>query len=175
MLSEGMGEEAARQAFDSQKLTLEKFRELGPPNLLKNDKLVVRIGGHYFPYESAAPVVLGMACFGGTVKELFNLKGIIRVDRVDPTKSIVQAGGSWRLWPFGFKRSKTIGTLNVAEEVLDSNLKECEGSNCETGRKKVKSLVPTSEEIASLRLKEGCNVITFTFSTAMLGKQQVNF
>lgn len=175
MLSEGMGEEAARQAFDSQKVTLEKFRELGPPNLIKDDKLVVRIGGHYFPYEAAAPVVLAMASFGETAKELLDLKAMIRVDRVDPAKSIVRAGGSWRLWPFGFKRSKTISTFSVVEEVLDSNLEECEGSNGRSGRKKVRSLVPTSEEIASLQLKEGRNVITFTFSTAMLGKQQVSF
>lgn len=174
MLSVGMGEEAARQAFDSQKLTLEKFRELGPPNLIKNDKLVIRIGGHYFPYEAAAPAVLGLVSFGEIAKELLNLKGMIRVDQVDPTKSIVRAGGSWRLWPFGSKRSTTISTYNVMGEGLDSNFEECEGANGKSGRKKVRSLIPTSEEIASLHLKEGRNVVTFTFSTAMLGKQQVS-
>ncbi|KAJ4756311.1 Phosphatidate phosphatase PAH2 [Rhynchospora pubera] len=174
MLSEGMGEEAARQAFDSQKLTLEKFRELGPLNLIKNDKLVVRIGSHYFPYEAAAPVVLGMASFGEQAKELLNLKGMIRVEQIDPTKSIVRAVGSWRLWPFGFKRSKTITTYSVTRDGLDNNLGECEGVNAKIGRKKVRSLVPTSEEIASLHLKEGRNVVTFTFSTPVLGKQQVD-
>lgn len=174
MLSVGMGEEAARQAFDSQKLTLEKFCELGPPNLIKNDKLVIRIGGHYFPYEAAAPAVLGMVSFGEIAKELLNLKGMIRVDQVDPTKSIVRAGGSWRLWPFGSKRSTAISTYNVMAEGLDSNFEEYERSNGKSGRKKVRSLIPTSEEIASLHLKEGRNVVTFTFSTAMLGKQQVS-
>ncbi|KAF3338057.1 phosphatidate phosphatase PAH2-like isoform X1 [Carex littledalei] len=174
MLSVGMGEEAARQAFDSQKVTLEKFHELGPPNIIKNDKLVIRIGGHYFPYEAAAPAVLGMVSFGEIAKELLNLKGMIRVDQVDPTKSIVRAGGSWRLWPFGSKRSTTISTYNVMGEGLDSNFEECEGANGKSGRKKARSLIPTSEEIASLHLKEGRNVVTFTFSTAMLGKQQVD-
>ncbi|KAJ3697034.1 hypothetical protein LUZ61_000739 [Rhynchospora tenuis] len=174
MLSEGMGEEAARQAFDSQKLTLEKFHELGPLNLIKNDKLVVRIGSHYFPYEAAAPVVLGMASFGEPAKELLNLKGMIRVEQVDPTKSIVRAAGSWRLWPFGFKRSKTISTYTVTRDGLDSNLEVCEGVNAKSGRKKVRSLVPSTEEIASLHLKEGRNVVTFTFSTPVLGKQQVD-
>ncbi|KAJ1696710.1 hypothetical protein LUZ63_005222 [Rhynchospora breviuscula] len=174
MLSEGMGEEAARQAFDSQQLTLEKFRELGPLNLIKNDKLVVRIGSHYFPYEAAAPVVLGMASFGEQAKELLNLKGMIRVEQIDPTKSIVRAAGSWRLWPFGFKRSKTITTYSVTRDGLDNNLEECEGVNANIGRKKVRSLVPTSEEIASIHLKEGRNVVTFTFSTPVLGKQQVD-
>ncbi|KAJ6722425.1 LIPIN [Salix koriyanagi] len=38
----------------------------------------------------------------------------------------------------------------------------------------VRANTPTSEELASLNLKEGRNVVTFTFSTAMLGKQQVD-
>ncbi|MBO8631187.1 hypothetical protein INO08_15890, partial [Staphylococcus aureus] len=41
-------------------------------------------------------------------------------------------------------------------------------------KKVVKSIVPTSEQLASLNLKDGQNVITFTFSTAMLGRQQVD-
>jgi len=39
----------------------------------------------------------------------------------------------------------------------------------------VRSLTPTSEELASLDLREGKNVVTFTFSTAIVGKQQVSF
>jgi phosphatidate phosphatase LPIN len=39
--------------------------------------------------------------------------------------------------------------------------------------RKVRSLTPTSEELASLDLRDGRNVITFTFSTAMLGEQKV--
>lgn len=41
-------------------------------------------------------------------------------------------------------------------------------------KKKVRSIAPTSEQLASLNLKEGRNTVTFTFSTAMLGKQQVD-
>lgn len=40
-------------------------------------------------------------------------------------------------------------------------------------KKIVQTLTPTSEQLASLQLKEGKNVVIFTFSTAMLGKQQV--
>ena len=42
-------------------------------------------------------------------------------------------------------------------------------------KKIVQTLTPTSEQLASLQLKEGKNVVIFTFSTAMLGKQQVCF
>lgn len=40
-------------------------------------------------------------------------------------------------------------------------------------KKKVRVLTPTSEQLASLNLKKGKNIVIFTFSTPMLGKQQV--
>lgn len=40
-------------------------------------------------------------------------------------------------------------------------------------KKTERATSPTSEQLASLNLKEGRNTVTFTFSTAMLGKQQV--
>lgn len=44
------------------------------------------------------------------------------------------------------------------------------------GMKKMeRALAPTSEQLASLNLKEGKNTVTFTFSTAMLGNQEVVF
>ncbi|XP_022636698.1 phosphatidate phosphatase PAH2 isoform X2 [Vigna radiata var. radiata] len=39
---------------------------------------------------------------------------------------------------------------------------------------KVRETTPTSEEVASLNLKDGMNTVTFTFSTAVLGNQQVD-
>lgn len=42
-------------------------------------------------------------------------------------------------------------------------------------KQKVKTLTPTSQQLASLNLKAGKNTIIFTFSTAMLGEQQVTF
>jgi len=39
---------------------------------------------------------------------------------------------------------------------------------------KVRETTPTSEQVASLNLKDGMNTVTFTFSTAVLGNQQVN-
>ncbi|KAL3514501.1 hypothetical protein ACH5RR_027218 [Cinchona calisaya] len=40
--------------------------------------------------------------------------------------------------------------------------------------KKTRSITPTSEQLASLNLKEGRNSVVFTFSTPMLGQQQVD-
>ncbi|XP_010064731.2 phosphatidate phosphatase PAH2 [Eucalyptus grandis] len=41
-------------------------------------------------------------------------------------------------------------------------------------KKMFRAKTPTSEQVASLNLREGSNTVTFTFSTAMLGKQQVD-
>ncbi|KAF3455691.1 hypothetical protein FNV43_RR00333 [Rhamnella rubrinervis] len=41
-------------------------------------------------------------------------------------------------------------------------------------KKMVRFISPTSEQLASLNLKEGRNTVTFKFSTPMLGKEQIN-
>lgn len=40
-------------------------------------------------------------------------------------------------------------------------------------KKKIMVNTPEPEQLATLNLKEGKNIVVFTFSTAMLGKQQV--
>lgn len=104
----------------------------------------------------------------------------------DSSKVIVASGGSWRIWPFSFKRSRSRKIPQQAlndtrssdsENVSDCNLhtdKDYGVINPKVTKKMVRANTPTSEQLASLNLKEGRNVVTFTFSTAMLGKQQVD-
>ncbi|KAF3773418.1 Phosphatidate phosphatase [Nymphaea thermarum] len=187
LLSEGMGIEAASKAFDSEKVSFEKFSALGP-SILKNDRLVVRINGQYFPWDAAAPIVLGMVSFGH--EKTLEPKGMIAVERIEkklekyPSSAIVPSGGSWRFWPFGFNKSKSLtATRSLPSDCLgDSGEKSLEKQLSAAGRedmntrstKKVRTIIPTSQQLASLNLKEGQNIVTFTFSTAMLGKQQVD-
>ncbi|XP_047091115.1 phosphatidate phosphatase PAH2-like [Lolium rigidum] len=175
LLSEGMGADAACRAFDAEKITLEKFRAM-KQSLISNSKLVVRISGRYFPWDVASPVVLGMVSF--SEEQVFEHQGMIKVERVEPSAT---QGGSWRLWPFSIRKTTTMNTIQpvrepVCESTVESTLsipvKELDGENKVRG--KVPSLTPTSEELASLDLREGRNVVTFTFSTAMLGIQQVD-
>ncbi|XP_065882158.1 phosphatidate phosphatase PAH2-like [Euphorbia lathyris] len=98
----------------------------------------------------------------------------------DPSKTTVTSDGSWRIWPFGSSRSRKnemstpIDTGNTGvENVSESNIIDKNMVESKVLRKKVRANTPTSEELASLNLKEGGNVVTFTFSTAMLGKQKV--
>ncbi|XP_006663594.1 phosphatidate phosphatase PAH2-like [Oryza brachyantha] len=176
LLSEGMGEDAACKVFDAEKVPLEKFRAM-KQSLIRNNKLVVRIAGRYFPWDAAAPVILGMVSFHE--EQSFEPQGMIKVERVETNAA---PGGSWRIWPFSFKKTRSVNTVQPVsestEETSSTLVKELEiESNkprAKRKERKVRSLTPTSEELASLNLREGRNVVTFTFSTAMLGKQQVD-
>lgn len=176
-----MGTDAASEAFSSMKVNVEQISALGP-SLVKNDKLVVRIQGHYFPWDAAAPIILGMASFGKD--HVFEHQGMIAVDRTEKNLKADTMNGSWRLWPFSFKRSKSISAVQSTPEstiLMDSkgtgSCRNLSGGKIMRKPKvmKERSLTPSSEEIASLNLKEGQNVVTFGFSTAMLGQQQVIF
>ncbi|XP_039113766.1 phosphatidate phosphatase PAH2 [Dioscorea cayenensis subsp. rotundata] len=180
LLYEGMGTDAASEAFSSMKVNVEQISALGP-SLVKNDKLVVRIQGHYFPWDAAAPIILGMASFGKD--HVFEHQGMIAVDRTEKNLKADTMNGSWRLWPFSFKRSKSISAVQSTPEstiLMDSkgtgSCRNLSGGKIMRKPKvmKERSLTPSSEEIASLNLKEGQNVVTFGFSTAMLGQQQVD-
>ncbi|XP_021898621.1 phosphatidate phosphatase PAH2 [Carica papaya] len=188
LLHEGMGGDAASQVFDAEKLDIETFTSLGP-SIVKDNKLVVRIGGHYFPWDVAAPTILGMVSF--RTADIFERKGMISVDQVekspeaDQSKAIVSSGGSW-LWPFSFKRSRSRKILqpalsdarsyypeNTSEHMIRNATKE-NPLQPKVIKKIIRELTPSSDQLASLNLKEGRNSVNFTFSTAMLGKQQVD-
>lgn len=190
LLYEGIGLGAASQAFNFEKVTVEKFHALGP-SLLKNDKLVARIGGHYLPWNSAAPIVLQIILFGQ--EPIFEPQDVILVERVekngkeDASLNRVLSEGSWNLWPFGFRRSKTIKFVQSTHESINQvkpiassmTMKSLNRDNNgmqkpKNMKKKVRWLTPSSEELTSLNLKEGSNLVTFSFSTAMLGRQQVD-
>lgn len=189
LLFEGMGADAASQAFDSEKVGHEKFNSLGS-SIVKNDKLVVRIDGQYFPWDVAAPIVLGMVAFGQG--QNLHLQGMIPVDKEEKglerelSRTIARSSGSWRLWPFNFGITRTDSTHSAPDRTnqIDArnsseSIKDMAGDNemheINSKKKKVvRLIVPTSEQLASLNLKDGCNVVTFTFSTAMLGRQQVD-
>ncbi|XP_051124439.1 phosphatidate phosphatase PAH2-like isoform X2 [Andrographis paniculata] len=94
-------------------------------------------------------------------------------------------GGSRRGWPFSFKRSRTARVSHIGVKgagnpskliVPDGSVSLDEGNieKLKLKKKILKTLTPTSEQLASLNLKEGKNTVVFTFSTSMLGNQQVD-
>ncbi|XP_030510595.2 phosphatidate phosphatase PAH2 isoform X1 [Cannabis sativa] len=132
----------------------------------------------------------------GTSSQIFEPEGAIAVDTVektitggdrDPSIQNLSPSGSWRLWPFSFRRSRSwkgvktpLDDVRISEAENDSEIKSSsiveEKSMLEPkmGKKMVRTLCPTSEQLASLNLNDGTNTITFTFMTPMLGRQQVD-
>ncbi|XP_018484931.2 phosphatidate phosphatase PAH2-like isoform X2 [Raphanus sativus] len=162
LLREGMGAEAASQAFDSEKLDMEKFASLGP-SVLENDMLIVKIGGCYFPWDAAAPIILGAVSFG--TSQVFEPKGMIAVDRNEKADAVLApSGGSWNLWPFSQRRSRNDSEAS-SKDPAEPEEKKQEKSSPRPVKKTVRALTPTSEQLASLNLKEGMNKVNFTFST----------
>lgn len=193
-LFNGMGTEAAAKAFDSKRVSKEEFQSSGAV-IIKNEKLVVRIRGRYFPWSAAAPIVLGRAAFG--LEAPAELEGEILVEDIETkaqknytSDSNVPSGGGWRLWPFTFRRPKTpensIPVRSFSNPEVIVNRDAALQSTCDKAlelknsyssppqKHKVRTNLPTSEQLASLNLKEGQNMITFTFLTSVWGNQQVD-
>ncbi|XP_010486529.1 PREDICTED: phosphatidate phosphatase PAH1-like [Camelina sativa] len=192
-LRQGMGLSAAAEVFDAHRITMEEYIN-SATSILESENLVVRIRDTYMPWTKAARIVLGKAAFDLdldiqpddviSVEENESPKPKDDETTVTPSSS----GRRWRLWPIPFRRVKTIehtGSNSSSEEDLfvDSepglqNSPEPQStatSRHESPRRQlVRTNVPTNEQIASLNLKDGQNIITFSFSTRVLGTQQVD-
>lgn len=184
-----MGVNAAAVAFDARRVSAEDFKT-SATSILKNENLIIRYRGRYFVWEKAAPAVLGMAAFDldlpleheeaipveqdGSEKQRDEDSGM-------PSTPTTPSGRRWRLWPIPFRRVKTLehtsSNSSNEEEFVDSESgllnSQAEASPESPQKQLVRTNVPTTEQIASLNLKEGQNIITFSFSTRVWGTQQV--
>ncbi|KAG6596434.1 Phosphatidate phosphatase PAH1, partial [Cucurbita argyrosperma subsp. sororia] len=184
-LRAGMGLHAAAEAFDAHRVSAEEF-EKSMSSIIKNDNLIIRFGDRYMSWAKAAPIVLGMAAFGIDLE--VDPKDTIPVE-VESAPSATPASRRWRLWPIPFRRVKMLehsDSNSSNEEIFvdsESTLQNLQaeqsprfpnGVSEPTKRQLVRTNVPTTEQIASLNLKEGQNMIAFTFSTRVLGTQKVD-
>ncbi|WOG90691.1 hypothetical protein DCAR_0309935 [Daucus carota subsp. sativus] len=113
----------------------------------------------------------------------------------DSSKTVeLSSSGNWGQWlfkrsrsmrdkPLSLDRRRSIdaemssastGSIDGEKEVLDKEVPSKEVPKPKANKKRIRVVSPTTEELASLNLKEGRNTVTFTFSTSMLGKQQVD-
>lgn len=190
MLHPGMGCNSAEEAFEAHRISEEEFKASGP-SIIKNGNLIVRFEGKYLPWDRVAHIILGKAVFGP--KFSVEPKESILVEHEDTLKCREETHGAspsvthrWRLWPIPFRRAKSLqhSNSNVSEElfvdsesVLQSPTAEQsshDNTNQSPRKQFIRTNIPTNEQIASLNLKEGQNMIAFSFSTRVLGKQQVD-
>ncbi|CAH8391360.1 unnamed protein product [Eruca vesicaria subsp. sativa] len=192
-LRQGMGLIAASEVFNTHRISMEEYK-ISATSILESENLVVRIRETYMPWKKAARIVLGKAVFDLDLD--IQPDDVISVEENESTKSKddeaavtpSSSGRRWRLWPIPFRRVKTIehtSSNSSSEEDLfvDSEpglqnspevLSAAESRHESPRRQLVRTNVPTNEQIASLNLKDGQNMITFSFSTRVLGTQQVD-
>lgn len=176
-----MGLVAAAGVFEAHRISAEDFANSAPA-ILKNQNLVIKFKEMYLTWEKAAPLVLGMSAFGSILP--VEPKDAIPVEYSrDDDQQTPSPGRRWRLWPNPFRRVKTIEHTfsNTSNEdvFLDSEsgtlLEPTPTSSTQGSPQKqfLRTNVPTNKQIASLNLKDGQNTVTFSFSTRVLGTQQV--
>ncbi|KAL8152658.1 hypothetical protein V2J09_010418 [Rumex salicifolius] len=197
LLHPGMGLSSAAETFNKHRVSAEEFK-LSATSIIKDENLVVRLDETYLPWDKAAHIVLGMAAFGLDLP--FESKDAISVEQkaIEKLKDNEQDGAltpgrGWGIFwrPRYFGRSKTLepSTSNVSSEdiFLDPEASHSASPNgtptsqaphlsdeSKTSHKKfVRTNIPTSEQIASLNLKDGQNVVTFSFCTRVWGLQRV--
>ncbi|KAG5002917.1 hypothetical protein JHK86_027056 [Glycine max] len=186
-LKVGIGSVAAAEAFEAHRISVVDFTS-SAPSIIKNQNLVIKFKERYMTWEKAAPLVLGMAVYSLDLP--VESKDTIPVEQDHALKSrdddlgSSSSGRRWRLWPIPFRKVKTFEHTNSNssnEEVfLDSEsgslIEPTPASSTQGSPHKqfLRTNVPTTKQIASLNLKEGQNLVTFSFSTRVLGTQQVD-
>ncbi|ESW34683.1 hypothetical protein PHAVU_001G171900 [Phaseolus vulgaris] len=188
-LKVGMGLVAAAEVFEAHRISVEEFRS-SAPSIIKNENLVLKFRERYLRWEKAAPVVLGMTVFGLDLpvdpKDTIPVGQDGAVKATNEDSGPASSGRRWRLWPIAFRRVKTIEHTDSAsnEDVFVDSESDWQTSivepsptsaRHESPRKQfVRTNVPSNEMIASLNLKDGQNLVTFSFSSRVLGTQQVD-
>ncbi|GMI71349.1 PHOSPHATIDIC ACID PHOSPHOHYDROLASE 1 [Hibiscus trionum] len=167
----GMGLEAAEAVFEAPHIPNEEYKNNGS-SIIKNGN----------------PVVLGTAGFGS--ESVVEPQDTVPVERDEPsnpkgddsTVTSTSSSRRWRLWPIPFMKGKTIentdSNSSKEEAFVDTkpDLQNSQaGSTLDSSCKQfIRTNVPTTEQIASLNLKDGQNMVAFNFSTRVFGNQQVD-
>ncbi|KAJ6743288.1 LIPIN [Salix viminalis] len=188
-LHAGMGLDAAAEVFAAHCVSAAEFKN-SATSIIKNENLIIRYGQKYFTGEKAAPLVLGMAASGLDLPAEPKDAIPVEMDETvaqrndDTVISSTSSSRIWRLWPIPFRRAQ-ISRNSSSEELLVESEPGVQNTNFESTsashsgsvsphKQFIRTNVPTSEQIASLNLKDGQNIITFSFSTRVLGTQQVD-
>uniref|UniRef100_A0A3Q3AUH9 phosphatidate phosphatase n=1 Tax=Kryptolebias marmoratus TaxID=37003 RepID=A0A3Q3AUH9_KRYMA len=164
----GVGEnsEISKEKFMEHIITYNEFAE--NPAIIDNPNLVVKIANRYYNWVLAAPLILSMQAFQ---KNLPKATEEAWVKEKMPKKS-----GRWWFWRKSSTKQKaaewssddeTKELNSVASTLTPSERVQTEGSaSCHSYKK---SLRLSSEQIASLKLRDGPNEVTFSITTQYQG------
>lgn len=190
LIHAGMGLDAAEDVFNANRVSVDEFKS-SAASIVKNENLIVRLQGKYLPWDKAAHIILGNAAFDLDLP--VEPDDVIRVEKEKPAAKEDDLGmpstpsRRWRLWPIPFRRVKTLehSASNSSNEdvFLDSDsisqsqytvsTPTARAASKSPRKQIIRSNVPTTDQIASLNLQEGQNMVNFIFSTRVLGIQKV--
>uniref|UniRef100_A0A8C8FGJ4 phosphatidate phosphatase n=1 Tax=Oncorhynchus tshawytscha TaxID=74940 RepID=A0A8C8FGJ4_ONCTS len=157
----GVGEnsEISKEKFMEHIITYHEFAE--NPAIIDNPNLVVRISNRYYNWTLAAPLILSMQAFQ---KNLPKATEEAWVKEKMPKKS-----GRWWFW-----RKSSVKQVGNASQIAPYSLYRGSDQNeqisAPTGSHSYKkSLRLSSDQIVSLKLREGPNDVTFSITTQYQG------
>uniref|UniRef100_A0AAQ5X784 phosphatidate phosphatase n=1 Tax=Amphiprion ocellaris TaxID=80972 RepID=A0AAQ5X784_AMPOC len=150
--------EISKERFMEHIITYHEFAE--NPAIIDNPNLVVKIGNRYYNWTLAAPLILSLQAFQ---KNLPKATEEAWVKEKMPKKS-----GRWWFW-----RKRADSTIKQSKEVSAASCQERlhpgDGQHHPSPHTYRKSLRLSSDQIASLKLKEGPNDVTFSITTQYQG------
>uniref|UniRef100_A0A7N8WKC8 phosphatidate phosphatase n=1 Tax=Mastacembelus armatus TaxID=205130 RepID=A0A7N8WKC8_9TELE len=162
--------EISKERFMEHIITYHEFAE--NPAIIDNPNLVVKIGNRYYNWTLAAPLILSLQAFQ---KNLPKATEELWVKEKMPKKS-----GRWWFW-----RKRADSTIKqvpkAGDTSSDEEAKEVSAASCQERLQPIdgqhhpsphtyrKSLRLSSDQIASLKLKEGPNDVTFSITTQYQG------
>uniref|UniRef100_A0A665SX19 phosphatidate phosphatase n=1 Tax=Echeneis naucrates TaxID=173247 RepID=A0A665SX19_ECHNA len=156
--------EITREHFEEKAVSYQQFSE--NPSIIDDPNLVVKIGNKYYNWSTAAPVMLAMQVYQKPLPQA-------SVENIMKEKMPKKGGRWWFSWRSRNSDSKSVRMHTFDEDHRSPNQMSgsCQseplmtsGSICYT-----KTLRLSSEQLASLQLKEGPNDVVFSVTTQYQG------
>ncbi|XP_054625579.1 phosphatidate phosphatase LPIN1 isoform X2 [Dunckerocampus dactyliophorus] len=170
--------EITQEQFQERAVTYQQFSE--NPSIIDDPNLVVKIGNKYYNWSTAAPVMLAMQVYQKPLPQA-------SVENIMKEKMPKKGGRWWFSWRSRTSDSKSESATETAGEITMATagrMKDESSSSDEdhvsgTGQSESlvgsgnicykKTLRLTSEQLASLQLKEGPNEVVFSVTTQYQG------
>uniref|UniRef100_A0A665T5F4 phosphatidate phosphatase n=1 Tax=Echeneis naucrates TaxID=173247 RepID=A0A665T5F4_ECHNA len=161
--------EITREHFEEKAVSYQQFSE--NPSIIDDPNLVVKIGNKYYNWSTAAPVMLAMQVYQKPLPQA-------SVENIMKEKMPKKGGRWWFSWRSRNSDSKSVRMMKDESSSSDEDHRSpnqmsgsCQseplmtsGSICYT-----KTLRLSSEQLASLQLKEGPNDVVFSVTTQYQG------
>uniref|UniRef100_A0A673BSU9 phosphatidate phosphatase n=1 Tax=Sphaeramia orbicularis TaxID=375764 RepID=A0A673BSU9_9TELE len=161
--------EITREHFLERAVSYQQFSE--NPSIIDDPNLVVKIGNKYYNWNTAAPVMLAMQVYQKPLPQA-------SVENIMKEKMPKKGGRWWFSWRSRNSDSKSVSVMKdessssdedhrSSNQVSESCPSEPLVSSASVCYKKTLRL--TSEQLASLQLKEGPNDVVFSVTTQYQG------